>query len=124
MKKTLRKYNKIAIYSLLVLGAAAFSSVTANAQSGIASVYSGGRTANGEYAHAGRLTAAHRTLPFGTRVRVTNRRNGRSVVVRINDRGPFIRGRVIDLTPAAARAIGFNGLAQVSLAVIGKSKKR
>jgi len=124
MKKTLRKYNKIAISSLLVLGAAAFSSVTANAQSGIASVYSGGRTANGEYAHAGRLTAAHRTLPFGTRVRVTNRRNGRSVVVRINDRGPFIRGRVIDLTPAAARAIGFNGLAQVSLAVIGKSKKR
>jgi rare lipoprotein A len=124
MKKTLRKYNKMAISSLLVLGAAAFSSVTANAQSGIASVYSGGRTANGEYAHAGRLTAAHRTLPFGTRVRVTNRRNGRSVVVRINDRGPFIRGRVIDLTPAAARAIGFNGLAQVSLAVIGKSKKR
>jgi len=114
----------MAISSLLVLGAAAFSSVTANAQSGIASVYSGGRTANGEYAHAGRLTAAHRTLPFGTRVRVTNRRNGRSVVVRINDRGPFIRGRVIDLTPAAARAIGFNGLAQVSLAVIGKSKKR
>lgn len=92
----------------------------ARAQSGVASVYSGGKTANGEYAHAGRLTAAHRSLPFGTRVRVTNRKTGRSVVVRINDRGPFIRGRVIDLTPAAARAIGFSGLAQVSLAVLSK----
>ncbi len=78
----------------------------------------GGRTANGEYAHADRLTAAHRTLPFGTLVRVTNRNNGRSVVVRINDRGPFIRGRVIDLTPAGARAIGFSGLAPVTLTII------
>ena len=87
-------------------------------QSGIASVYSGGRTANGEIASAGRLTAAHRSLPFGTMVRVTHRSTGRSVVVRINDRGPFVRGRVIDLTPAAARALGFNGLAPVTLAVI------
>jgi rare lipoprotein A len=90
----------------------------AQAQSGIASVYSGGRTANGEVAHAARLTAAHRTLPFGTKVRVTNRRNGRTVVVRINDRGPFIRGRVIDVTPAAARVLGFNGLAQVTLDIV------
>ena len=59
---------------------------------------------------SGRLTAAHRTLPFGTMVRVTNKRNGKSVVVRINDRGPFIRGRVIDLTPAGARALAFSGL--------------
>src|SRR5262245_3942158 len=64
-------------------------------QSGIASVYSGGRTANGEVARAGGLTAAHRSLPFGTMVQVTNRNTGRSVVVRINDRGPFVRGRVI-----------------------------
>jgi rare lipoprotein A len=91
----------------------------ANTQSGIASVYSGEKTANGEYAHASGLTAAHRTLPFGTRVRVTNKKTGRSVVVRINDRGPFIRGRVIDLTPAAARAIGFSGLAPVTLDVVG-----
>jgi rare lipoprotein A len=84
-------------------------------QTGIASVYSGERTANGEYAHASRLTAAHRTLPFGTKVKVTNVRTGRSVVVRINDRGPFIRGRIIDLTPAGARAIGFSGLAPVRL---------
>jgi len=94
---------------------------SAHAQSGIASVYSGERTANGEYAHAGRLTAAHRSLPFGTLVRVTHKHSGRSVVVRINDRGPFVGGRIIDLTPAAARAIGFNGLAPVTVTVVGHS---
>jgi rare lipoprotein A len=66
------------------------------------------------------MTAAHRTLPFGTLVRITQRHNGHSVVVRINDRGPFVRGRVIDVTPAAARALGFSGLAPVTLAVIGR----
>ena len=86
--------------------------------SGMASVYGGGRTASGERAHAGSLTAAHRTLRFGTMVRVTNRHNGRSVVVRINDRGPFVRGRVIDVSPAAAHLLGFSGLAAVSLAVV------
>jgi rare lipoprotein A len=87
--------------------------------SGIASVYSGGRTANGEVAAAGGLTAAHRSLPFGTLVKVTNTGTGRSVVVRINDRGPFVRGRVIDLTPAGARVLGFSGLAPVTLSVVG-----
>lgn len=96
----------------------------AAAQSGIASIYSGERTANGEYAHAGGLTAAHKTLPFGTRVRVTNTRNGRSVVVRINDRGPFVRGRIIDLTPAGARAIGCAGLAPVTLTVVSGAEAR
>jgi len=86
--------------------------------SGIASHYSGGRTANGEHMRASAMTAAHRSLPFGTMVRVTNRHNGRSVVVRINDRGPFIRGRVIDLSTAAARGIGMDGLAPVTLAVV------
>ncbi|ABY28872.1 rare lipoprotein A [Methylorubrum extorquens PA1] len=61
------------------------------------------------------MTAAHRTLPFGVRVRVTNKNNGRSVVVRINDRGPFVGGRVIDLSKASARAIGVSGVAKVSL---------
>jgi rare lipoprotein A len=61
------------------------------------------------------MTAAHRTLPFGSRVQVINQRNGKRVVVRINDRGPFIRGRIIDVTPAAANALGFNGLAPVKL---------
>ena len=91
----------------------------ASAQSGIASVYDYGRTANGEHVSSGALTAAHRTLPFGTMVRVTNHSNGRSVVVRINDRGPFVKGRVIDLTPAGAHALGFDGLAHVSLDVVG-----
>ena len=89
----------------------------ANAQAGIASVYSGEKTANGEYAHRNALTAAHKTLPFGTHVQVTNTRNGRTVIVRINDRGPFIKGRIIDLTPAGAKALGFNGLAPVTLSV-------
>ncbi len=95
--------------------------MAASAQTGLASIYSGGRTANGERAAASGLTAAHRTLPFGTLVRVTNKRTGRSVVVRINDRGPFVRGRVIDVTPAAAHALGFSGLAPVTLAVLGKT---
>jgi rare lipoprotein A len=91
----------------------------AHAQSGIASIYSGGKTANGEHASPRGLTAAHRSLPFGTRVRVVNRSNGRSVVVRINDRGPFVHGRIIDLTPAGARALGFSGLARVSVEPLG-----
>jgi rare lipoprotein A len=106
--------------TLAVAAAIIFSSATfANAQSGIASVYSGGRTANGERALPHRLTAAHRSLPFGTKVKVTNRRNGKTVVVRINDRGPFIRGRIIDLTPAAAHALGFSGLAPVTVSTPG-----
>jgi peptidoglycan lytic transglycosylase len=96
--------------------------------SGIASMYgskrdgyAGKRSASGERVSSGALTAAHRTLPFGTMVRVTNQRNGRSVTVRINDRGPFVRGRVIDLTPAGASAIGMSGLAPVTLAVLGRN---
>ena len=94
----------------------------AKAQSGLASIYGyeGGRTASGERASAKALTAAHRSFPFGSHVRVTNKRNGKSVVVRINDRGPFVKGRVIDVTPAAARALGFSGLALVELARVGE----
>jgi rare lipoprotein A len=93
------------------------SIATAQAETGIASVhaYGGGKTASGERADPGALTAAHRTLPFGSTVKVTNKTNGRSVVVRINDRGPFTRGRIIDVTPAAARQLGFGGLAPVTL---------
>jgi rare lipoprotein A len=94
------------------------SHVLAATETGIASVYSEEKTANGEYAHASALTAAHKTLPFGTWVRVTNLHNGRSVIVRINDRGPYIRGRIIDLTPAGARAIGSGGLARVQLTAL------
>jgi rare lipoprotein A len=111
--------KKLVFASTLVASILAIP-MTASAQSGIASVYWGGRTADGEHAYAGGLTAAHRSLPFGTMVRVTNERNGRSVVVRINDRGPFVRGRIIDLMPAAARALGFSGLAHVNVTVVGR----
>jgi len=76
---------------------------------------SGTRTASGERFNPHGLTAAHRTMPFGSRVTVTNPRTGRSVVVRINDRGPFIRGRHIDLSTGAARAIGFSGVGTVCI---------
>ncbi|HZP74875.1 MAG TPA: septal ring lytic transglycosylase RlpA family protein [Pseudolabrys sp.] len=93
------------------------------AMAGLASVYSAkssgsSRTASGQRLQPAALTAAHRSLPFGTQVQVTNRRNGRTVVVRINDRGPFVRGRVIDLSPAAGHALGISGLAPVTLAVV------
>jgi rare lipoprotein A len=93
---------------------------------GMASYYgydgSGNRTATGERFNPEGLTAAHRHLPFGTRVRVTNTRNGRSVVVRINDRGPFIRGRIIDLSVAAARILGMmgSGVAPVRVEILGR----
>ena len=70
---------------------------------------SGNRTASGQRLNPSAMTAAHRSLPFGTKVKVTEPRSGRSVVVTINDRGPFIRGRVIDLTSGAASVIGIKG---------------
>jgi rare lipoprotein A len=94
----------------------------ATSQSGFASVYAGGMAASGEQTLAGGMTAAHRSIPFGTRVRVTNRANGKSVVVRINDRGPFIRSRIIDLMPAAARALGFSGMTPVTLVVVAPAE--
>jgi rare lipoprotein A len=114
------KFGRITAFGTgILIAAISFSpSLAAATQTGIASVYSGEQTANGEYAHASALTAAHRTLPFGTMVKVTNTQTDRSVVVRINDRGPYIRGRVIDLTPAGARAIGSSGLAPVILTVL------
>ena len=107
----------IVVVVMTICASTVLTDSSAMAETGIASVYaySGGKTASGERANPGGFTAAHRTLKFGTQVRVTNRRNGRNVVVRINDRGPFVRGRVIDVTPAAARALGFSGLASVTL---------
>jgi rare lipoprotein A len=100
----------IAISASLSFGAVAPTlAQSPRTQSGIASVYStesGNKTASGQRLSPGALTAAHRSLPFGTKVRVTNKRNGKNVVVTINDRGPFVRGRIIDLTPASASAIG------------------
>jgi rare lipoprotein A len=88
-----------------------------HAESGMAAFYSGGRTASGEITGPAGLTAAHRTLPFGTKVLVTNFRNGKTVVVRIVDRGPYGRGRIIDVSRAAARELDMieSGTARVSL---------
>ena len=94
----------------------------AGGATGMASYYkSGKRTANGEAYKPMGLTAAHRTLPFDTKVLVTNVRNGKSVIVRINDRGPFIRGRIIDLSLGAAKVVGITatGVAKVKITVLG-----
>ena len=78
------------------------------------------QTASGEKFNAGELTAAHRTLPFGTRVRVTDVATGRSVTVRVNDRGPFVPGRVVDVSQGAAESLGIvgRGVAKVKLDVV------
>jgi rare lipoprotein A len=94
-------------------------------ESGIASIYMYGRpvmTASGERSNDAGLNAAHKSLPFGTMVKVTNRRNNQSVVVKIIDRGPYVRGRIIDVTPAAAKALGFwgAGVTPVTLSVVGR----
>lgn len=99
----------------------------ASAQCGSASWYAmTSRTASGERANPNTLTAAHRTLPFGSKVKVENLKNGRSVVVRINDRGPFTGGRVIDVTRAAANSLGFvrAGTAKVRLTVLGPTPRK
>jgi rare lipoprotein A len=80
-----------------------------HAESGLAAFYSGGRTASGEVTRPTGLTAAHRTLPFGTKVLVTNVRNGKTVIVRMVDRGPYGRGRIIDVSRAAARELEMIG---------------
>ena len=97
------------------------SGIAAKSTTGLASYYkSGKQTANGERFNPNGLTAAHRTLPFGTKLRVTNLRTGKSVVVRINDRGPFIRGRVIDLSLGAANFVGLtkSGVAKVTYSIL------
>jgi rare lipoprotein A len=102
----------------------ALTSVMRPLDGGMASYYgsrfAGRLTASGERFDARALTAAHRTLPFGSKVRVTNRRNGKSVIVRINDRGPFHGARVIDLSKAAAQEIGLirRGRANVNLSLL------
>jgi rare lipoprotein A len=104
----------VAVLFLVVTPASALTT-------GWASYYkSGHRTANGERFNPSGLTAAHRSLPFGTKVKVTNLKTGKSVIVRINDRGPFVKGRVIDLSLGAAKLIGLtrSGVAKVSFAVL------
>ncbi|MBV9079314.1 MAG: septal ring lytic transglycosylase RlpA family protein [Methylobacteriaceae bacterium] len=96
---------------------------THGGQTGLATWYGPGfhgrKTASGERFNTNAMTAAHRSLPFGTRVQVVSEATGRSVVVRINDRGPFRRGAVIDLSHAASRALGMDGTARVRLVSLG-----
>jgi rare lipoprotein A len=105
--------SKIALVMVLT----AIASGPVRAESGLASFYGGGRTASGEITGPTGLTAAHRTLPFGTKVVVTNLRSGKTVVVRITDRGPYRRGRIIDVSRAAALELGMisRGTAMVSI---------
>ena len=111
--------------ALLAALAVCFASLSAHAETGIASIYTDHATASGEHFDAHALTAAHKTLPLGTLVKITNKDNGRMVVVRINDRGPYRPGRIVDLTPVGALALGFGwaqGLAHVALDVISEPK--
>jgi rare lipoprotein A len=100
-----------AAFAISCLSASAFGETCIASRYG----YSGGRTASGERMNPNAMTAAHRTRPFGSHVTVMSHSNGRTVTVRINDRGPFVRGRCIDLSTGAARVIGMAGTAVVSL---------
>jgi rare lipoprotein A len=112
MTKTLSAAG-LALASLVTT--AVFFSPVASAETCKASYYSGGgTTASGERFDPDKLTAAHKTLPFGTKVKVKNRANGKTVTVRINDRGPFVSGRCVDLTPKA-----FKTIATLSQGVVG-----
>lgn len=117
-------FTTIIIFSSLILTITLPGFAQKIKQTGTASYYAdkfeGRTTANGEKYHHSRLTAAHRTLPFGTMVKVTNVSNGKSVTVKINDRGPFVENRIIDLSKSAAKTLDFvhDGLAQVEIEVI------
>lgn len=119
-----KKIRMAAVAAAIVVGSVAVAgSASAKDGCGRASWYAlHSKTASGERMNPSRLTAAHRSLRFGTKLRVTNSRNGRSVVVRINDRGPFIRGRVLDLSKAAANQIGMisSGHAKVCYEVVSR----
>lgn len=105
----------IAAVVVLLAASQAQAETCQASQYGVGDGYHGKRTASGERFNTYALTAAHKTRRFGSTVTVTNLKNGRSVVVRLNDRGPFIRGRCIDLSRAAANAIGMGGTARVSV---------
>ena len=137
---TLRRSPGIVIALVLLLAALGASCATAHRpppgalpvreEVGEASWYGpdfhGKTTANGERYNMLGLTAAHRTLPFNTLLRVTNLANQRSIVVRVNDRGPFLKGRILDLSYAAARALGANrsGVIRVQIRIVGNRAPR
>jgi rare lipoprotein A len=125
-------FHRLSAFGLAVAALCATAGLQSNeaaaagSQCGKASWYKMGHTtASGEKMNAGALAAAHRSLPFGTKVRVENLKNGRSVVVRVNDRGPYSGGRVIDVTRGAAEQLGMiqSGVARVKVTVVGGKGK-
>lgn len=130
--EAMRRYSAlIALISLAAMAAAQSASAQGvSIESGLASWYGhpfhGRLTANGEIYNMEAMTAAHKTLPFGTILRVQCLETGASVVVRVNDRGPFVAGRIIDLSAAAARALGLEkrGLSRVSLSIVSSAAVR
>jgi len=127
----MRKYFAILLATVLLVSACHHKTVPSassknygkgKSETGYASYYSdklnGHATASGEHYDASKYTAAHRTLPFGTKVKVTNLSNGKSVIVRINDRGPFVSGRIIDLSKAAAKQIDMVGAGVVKVTIV------
>ncbi|HEX2552545.1 MAG TPA: septal ring lytic transglycosylase RlpA family protein [Microvirga sp.] len=113
--KTLVRAALLSSLTVLGIGAAEAGPLGRGKASWYGPGFHGRLTANGERFNTNAYTAAHKTLPFGTKVKVTNAKTGRSVVVRINDRGPYAHGRVIDLSKASAQAIGVTGVADVAL---------
>lgn len=120
--KRLAKYAVIVLLFYFFIGNIYDSYVTVGRASWYGKKFHGRKTANGEVYDKYALTAAHRRLPFGTKVKVTRLDNNREVIVRINDRGPYIPGRIIDLSKGAAKELGMlkKGLVKVKLKILGK----
>ncbi len=120
--------KQIQLYSFILLSLIISSCGSVVKQTGQASwygnEYDGRKTASGEVFHQNRLTAAHKTLPFGTRLKVKNLTNGKTVKVRVNDRGPFVKGRILDLSKGAAKKINMinQGVAEVEIKYKKKKK--
>jgi rare lipoprotein A len=108
----------VALKLSIAVALLSMATTSLRAENGIASFYSGDRTASGEVTGPMGLTAAHRTLPFGTNLLVTNFRNGKAIIVRITDRGPYGRRRIIDVSRAAARELDMIGAGTTMVSVI------
>jgi rare lipoprotein A len=121
---SLRVRNLVLFTSCLYLCSCARKITETGKASFYADKFEGRKTASGEVFKQGKLTAAHRTLPFGTKVKVVNLANGRSVNVTVNDRGPFVAGRMIDLSKKAANKIGMVGAGVASVQIRYKRKKQ
>ena len=116
------RWAAVAAFAMMA-AALSVTQADAAAQTGKASYYkSGHRTANGERFDPHGYTAAHRTLPFGTKVLVTNVKTGKSVIVRINDRGPFIKNRIIDVSYGAAKVLGMTGAGVATVKIVPLKK--